>query len=94
MDDGQESSILTKGNQYTSEDWQSAIRAEGIQISMDGKGRWADNIVMERFWRTYKHEFFLQRDPRSLEGAMEMTAEWLGYYKQRTAALGVELPES
>ena len=38
-----------QGSQYSSEDWQTAIRAEGIQISMDGKGRWADNIVMERF---------------------------------------------
>ena len=71
-----------QGSQYSSEDWQSAIRAEGIQISMDGKGRWADNIVMERFWRTYKHEFFLQRGSGSLEEAMEMTAEWLEYYNK------------
>ena len=84
-----------QGSQYSSEDWQTAIRAEGIQISMDGKGRWADNIVMERFWRTYKHEFFLQRAPRSLEEAMEMTAEWLGYYnKERPhSALGYRSPE-
>ena len=37
---------------------------------------------MERFWRTYKHEFFPQRDPRSLEEAMEMSAEWLEYYNK------------
>ena len=50
---------------------------------------------MERFWRTYKHEFFLQRDPGSLEEAMEMTAEWLEYYnKERThSALGYWSPE-
>ena len=35
---------------------------------------------MERFWRKYRHEFFLQRDSRRLEEAMEMTAEWLEYY--------------
>ena len=50
---------------------------------------------MERFWRTYKFEFFLQCDPRSLEEAMEMTAEWLGYYnKERPhSALGYRSPE-
>ena len=37
-----------QGSQYTSEDWQKAMQSEGIQISMDGKGRWADNIIMER----------------------------------------------
>ena len=71
-----------QGSQYTSSDWQKAMRAEGIQISMDGKGRWADNIIMERFWRTYKHEFFLHREPRSLAEANEMTAEWLEYYNR------------
>lgn len=71
-----------QGSQYTSSDWQSAIRAEGIQISMDGKGCWADNIIMERFWRTYKHEFFLHREPRTLDEAMEMTAKWLEYYNR------------
>ena len=71
-----------QGSQYTSGDWQKAIRAEGIRISMDGKGRWADNIIMERFWRTYKHEFFLHREPKTLEEAMEMTARWLEYYNR------------
>ena len=71
-----------QGSQYTSSDWQKAIRAEGIQISMDGKGRWADNIIMERFWRTYKHEFFLHREPRNLDEANEMTAKWLEYYNR------------
>ena len=49
---------------------------------MDGKVRWADNFIMERFWRTYKHEFFLNREPRNLEGAIIMTAEWLEYYNK------------
>ena len=71
-----------QGSQYTSLEWQKAIRAEGIQISMDGKGRWADNIIMERFWRTYKHEFFLHREPRNLDEANEMTAKWLEYYTE------------
>lgn len=47
---------------------------EGILISQDSKGRWADNIVMERFWRTYKHELFLLEDIPSLQIAKERTA--------------------
>ena len=65
------------------------------QISMDGKGRWADNIIMERFWRTYKHESFLHRDPRNLEEAIVMTSQWLEYYnKERPhSALGYMSPQ-
>lgn len=84
-----------QGSQYTSEEWQSAMQAEGIQISMDGKGRWADNIVMERFWRTYKHEFFLHRSPRNQDEAIVMTANWLAYYnKERPhSALSYQSPQ-
>ena len=70
-----------QGSQYTSGDWKEAILEKGIKISMDGKGRWADNIIMERFWRTYKHEFFLHQEPKSLD-AIEMTSEWMEYYNR------------
>lgn len=43
------------------------LEARGITISMDGKGRWADNIGVERFWRTYKHDCFLLNEVNSLE---------------------------
>ena len=84
-----------QGSQYTSEDWQKAMQSEGIQIGMDGKGRWADNIIMERFWRTYKHEFFLHREPRNLEEAIVMTSQWLEYYKKERphSALGYMSPQ-
>lgn len=45
-----------QGSQYTSHIWVSTLQNQNIQISMDGIGRWADNIYIERFWRTYKHE--------------------------------------
>ena len=49
---------------------------------MDRKGHWADNIIMERFWRIYKREFFLHRKPGALDEAMQMTAKWLEYYNR------------
>jgi putative transposase len=45
-----------QGCQYTSEDWVGLMQKHGIRISMDGKGRWVDNVVIERFWRSLKYE--------------------------------------
>ena len=84
-----------QGSQYTSERWQTRMLEEGILISQDSKGRWADNIVMERFWRTYKHEFFLLEDIPSLQIAKERTARWLDYYNGQRAhsTLGNQSPQ-
>jgi putative transposase len=45
-----------QGSQFTSEQWISFLKDNGIIISMDGKGRWLDNVVIERFWRSIKYE--------------------------------------
>jgi len=45
-----------QGCQYTSEAWINTLTESGIQISHDGVGRWADNIYIERFWRSIKYE--------------------------------------
>ena len=45
-----------QGCQFTSEEWRNALDAAGIVISMDGRGRWIDNVMIERFWRSIKYE--------------------------------------
>ena len=45
-----------QGSQFTSDVYTSLLKAWGIQISMDGKGRAVDNIFIERLWRTVKYE--------------------------------------
>jgi putative transposase len=45
-----------QGSQFTSKDWIDFLTQKNIQISMDSVGRWADNIYIERFWRTIKQE--------------------------------------
>lgn len=45
-----------QGCQFTSAAWVEALMQNGIFISMDGKGRWADNVYVERLWRTIKYE--------------------------------------
>ena len=45
-----------QGAQFTSDEWLGTLKAAGVQISMDGKGRWIDNVFIERLWRSVKYE--------------------------------------
>jgi putative transposase len=45
-----------QGSQFTSTDFLEALESRGIRISMDGKGRFLDNIFIERLWRSLKYE--------------------------------------
>jgi len=51
-----------QGSQFTSAEWIERVGQGGTLISMDGKGRWRDNIVVERFWWSLKHEDVYLRD--------------------------------
>ena len=45
-----------QGSQFTSEAFTGLLLEQGMQISMDGKGRYQDNIFVERLWRSIKYE--------------------------------------
>ena len=45
-----------QGSQFTSREFTQALQDQGVRISMDGKGRYTDNILVERLWRTVKYE--------------------------------------
>ncbi len=45
-----------QGCQFTSRAWRERLTDHGIRISMDGKGRWLDNVFIERLWRTIKYD--------------------------------------
>ena len=45
-----------QGSQFTSFAWTDQLRRAGVRISMDGKGRFLDNIFVERLWRSLKYE--------------------------------------
>jgi putative transposase len=45
-----------QGSQFTSDDWANTLKDAGVAISMDGKGRWIDNVFIERLWRSVKYE--------------------------------------
>ena len=45
-----------QGSQFTSREFTQVLQDHGVKISMDGRGRYADNILVERLWRTVKYE--------------------------------------
>ena len=45
-----------QGSQFTSEDFTGTFSKNGIKISMDGQGRWMDNVFIERLWKSVKYE--------------------------------------
>ncbi len=45
-----------QGCQFTSDEYKEFLRSEGIRQGMDGKSRWADNVLVERWFRTFKYE--------------------------------------
>ena len=66
----------------------------GIQASMDGKGRWADNIMIERFWRTLKYEEVYLKTYDTLPEAREEIAAYIRWYNhhRRHSALKKQKP--
>ncbi len=65
-----------QGCQFTSEEWRSTLNAAGIAISMDGRGRWIDNVMIERFWRSIKYEDIYLK---SYENGLELEKGIHGY---------------
>jgi len=45
-----------QGVQFTAQAWTGRVQAAGVQVSMDGRGRWVDNVFVERLWRSVKQE--------------------------------------
>ena len=68
-----------QGSHFTSHEWTDELKAHGIAISMDGKGRALDNIMIERFWRSLKYEHIYLNpadDGISLERGIREYIEW------------------
>src|SRR4051794_6349111 len=79
---GRRSSIPTQGSQFTSTDFTGVLKAHGIRISMDGKGRCMDNIFIERLWRSLKYESVYLHAYAPVTQARAGIAAWLHYYNE------------
>ena len=69
-----------QGVQFTSAAFLDELAARDIQISMDGKGRYLDNIFIERLWRSLKYEEVYIKAYGSVPDARRGIGEWLAFY--------------
>ncbi len=72
-----------QGSQFTSEDWIAPLKAAGVAISMDGKGRWIDNVFIERLWRSVKYEEVYLRAYTNGTEARESLKIYFRFYNER-----------
>jgi putative transposase len=72
-----------QGSQFTSADWIDVLKPTGIRISMDGKGRWIDNVFVERLWRTIKYEEVYLHAYRDGGEARQRLANYIEFYNSR-----------
>jgi len=69
-----------QGSQFTSEDFVDTVLATGAKVSMDGRGRWMDNVFVERFWRSLKYEEVYLRSYETIKEARESIGRWIDFY--------------
>jgi putative transposase len=72
-----------QGCQFTSEAFTQVLKDAGVQISMDGKGRWVDNVFIERLWRSFKYEEVYLNAYESMPHARQRIRAWMEFYNQR-----------
>jgi putative transposase len=69
-----------QGVQFTSADFLDELESRGVRISMDGKGRYLDNIFIERLWRSLKYEEVYIKAYGSVAAARLGLGLWLAFY--------------
>ena len=71
-----------QGSQFTSQEFTEVLKRAGVRISMDGKGRWMDNIFIERLWRALKYECVYLHDFEDGPQARQTIGTWIRYYNE------------
>ena len=72
-----------QGCQFTSLEFTGLLKENGIQISMDGKGCWRDNVFVERLWKSIKYDEVYLHAYDSVSAAKHGLARYLAFYNQR-----------
>lgn len=84
-----------QGSQFTSLAFTSVLRRENIAISMDGRGAWRDNVVVERLWRSVKYEEVYLRAYAGVSEARASIGRYLAFYNARRphSSLAAKTPD-
>ena len=69
-----------QGSQFTSEAYLEAVESAGVDVSMDGRGRWVDNRFIERLWRSVKQEDIYLQDYGDGLSAQRGLSRWFEEY--------------
>lgn len=82
-------------SQFTGSEWITALTDARVRISMDGRGRYLDNIFIERLWRSLKYEAVYLQDIADGFVAQRVIDEWMNFYNRQRphSALGKATPD-
>ena len=85
-----------QGSQFTSLEFTDLLKSHHIQISMDGKGCWRDNVIIERFWRTVKYEEVYLKAYQTTSEARTQLTQYIRFYNEMRGhqALNGQTPDS
>ena len=72
-----------QGSQFTSLEFTGALHEHGVQISMDGRGSWRDNVFVERLWRSIKYEEVYLHAYESVSQAKAGIGRYIEFYNTR-----------
>ncbi len=72
-----------QGCQFTSIEFTAVLKAHGVKISMDGKGRWRDNVFVERLWKSVKYEEVYLRAYDTVRDARASLARYFAFFNTR-----------
>lgn len=78
-----------QGAQFTSKAFTERLKRAGVSISMDGRGRWRDNIIVERLWRSVKHECLYLTELATVHDLRRVLHNWFGFYNEQRPHAGV-----
>ena len=84
-----------QGSQFTSDQWLTPLKSASVAISMDGKGRWIDNVFIERLWRSVKYEEVYLRAYANGHEAQRSLSRYFAFYNARRLheTLGYATPD-
>lgn len=85
-----------QGSQFTGVAFTGTLEAHGVAISMDGRGRWLDNVFVERLWRSLKYEEVYLHAYDTVAAARAGIGAWLRFYDEERLhqALGYRTPKA
>lgn len=69
-----------QGSQFTCDQWTGKLAEWGVKISMDGKGRWMDNVFIERLWRSLKYEDIYIKEYTTVAALEQGVESWMARY--------------